>query len=346
MKQFLLLTFCCLSLAVSAQRLVAPGTPDKAEAISPELVTTFASIPPVLSEHKAIIDTFFAPVFEDVCALTPTIFEVAEGGFVTGSNGFGDLAKLQRINFPESYNFDLNIVSAALTLDSTATATRNLDDVMIVAKVYADNDDGTVGEFLGDSDSLRIGDLGLDDISFSFIDFNFSTPVTFSETESIIVGVDFTRVNDFDVGNIGVISTADGCGDGTNAFEIFFDQDNNLVFPTIFDSWGELDIELYISVVIDREPAVSTRNPLANYGSSATPNPTLDQLNITFNAPGNDQMTASLMGTDGRVLRTQTVAPGSGLRSVRWEVAMLPAGVYLYQVSGPAGVETGRVVVR
>jgi len=346
MKQFLLLILCCLSLAVSAQRALLPGSSERAEALSPELVTKFANIPPVVSRQKAIIDTFFAPVFENTCALSPGIIGTTEGGFVTGSNGFGDLAKLQRINFPEPYNFELITVSAALFLDSVATFTNNLDDVMIVAKAYADNDDGTVGEFLGDSDSLRIGDLGLTNSTFSFIDFNFSTPVAFFDTESIIVGIDFRQINSSPDGNLGIISTDEGCGDGTNAFDVFFNQEGNIVFPNFFDSWDGLNIEMYINVVIDREPAVATRNPLANYGASVAPNPARDQLTITFNAPGNERMTASLLTTNGRVVRKRAVAPGVGTRTVNWNVDELPAGVYLYQISGPAGVETGRVIVR
>jgi hypothetical protein len=348
MKQFLPLFFfaICLSFSASAQRTITPGTANKPAIGSANHTIVFPEIGPLLSGEKGIIDTFLAPAFDQNCALTPSIIGTAEGGFVTGTNGYIDIAKLQRINFPESYDFDLTTISAALILDSIASTDNLLDDVMIVAKVYADTDNGSVGEFLGDSDSIRIGDLGLTDSTINFINFPFSTPVAFAATESIIVGIDFINVYLVDEGNVGIISTESGCGDGTNAFDVFLDDDNNEVFTTIYDTWDMLNIEMYMNVVIDREPAVATRTPVANYSATAFPNPASEQLNISFNTTGNSQMAASLISADGRILREQTVAPGASLRSASFDVSALPAGVYLYQITGPSGVETGRVIIR
>ncbi len=346
MKQFLLLFCCCLTFCISAQRTILPGSSSKM------LTTTdtnnhiyFPSISSLVSEEKGIIDTVLAPVFEQNCAQNPAIFVTDRGGFVTGTNGFFDIAKLQRIIFPESYSFDLTTVRAALILDSIASTDNLLDDVKIVAKAYTDNEDGTVGDFLGDSDSIRIGDLNLNDSTFAFIDFPFSTPLAFSSTESIIVGVDFINVYDVSEGHIGIISTNSFCGNGTNAFDVFLDTLGNEVYVDFFTSWTMLNIEMYVSVVIDRE-VVATRNPVADYGTLASPNPAFEQLTVSFTSPNSDEMTASLISATGRVLHRQKVASGSGIRSVHWDVGELPTGLYLYQVSGPDGVETGRVIIR
>lgn len=299
---------------------------------------------PIVSGQRGIIDTVLAPAFLNECALEPALFGTDLGGFVTGTNGYLDIAKLQRIEFEDTYDFHVEAVRASMVLDSSGLAGA-LDDIMIVGKIYAENTNGSVGDFLGDSDSVRIGDLAFTDSTITLVDFPFSTPVPFTETGSIFVGVNFADVYSLPTGDIGIISTDENCGDGSNAFDVFQDSLGNDVFLAFSEGWG-LELEMYMSVVIDREPPVATRNPVADYAAKVSPNPAFEQINITFNAPGNDQMVATLLSTSGQKLREQAVNTSVGLHTVQWNVAELPAGVYLYQIAGPAGIETGRVIVK
>lgn len=347
MKQFLLFSLLLITATISAQR--ANSAPTGAEKMLGEqiiLPTTVAAIPQRTPGEKLILDTVFAPGLSLACAATPAILGTEEGGFVTGTNGYIDIAKLQRIELEQAYDFQVNVVTAMFFMDSTTIVDQLIDDEKIVAKVYVDNPDGTVGDFLGDSDSIRIGDLGLSNTELFFSELTFSNPVSFTETESFLIGIDFINVYRQPAGDIGIISTTQGCGNGRNAFDVFLDTMNNEVFSTIYDSWNMLDIEMRMGAIIDRDPAVSTRTPNANFSANAFPNPADERLSIRFEAPRSGEYTARLLAPSGQEVRSTSFFANSGVNITPFAVAELPAGVYLFQIQGASGIQTGRVVIK
>jgi len=309
-----------------------------------------ASIAPLdIPTNLAVADTLFPAVLGQSCAETLTNFVLNEpnSGFVAGTNSLFDLRKLQRITLPETTNLTISEVLVAFSI-----ADENISGRKIVVEITEDlNADGEFGAVFGASDTLTVGDLVVADEGIAFTSFSFPEPLELNDVSSFLISVDFSDLyfnaqDSFDyIGNAAIWSTDDGCGDGNNALEIFQVQGVGLSFGTILSGWN-LNLEFLMGAIVERAPFTSTRNPVANYTTTVAPNPTTDQLNLNFTAPGNSQMTASLLATDGRVLRTQTVSSGNGIRSVQWNVSDLPAGVYLYQVSGPGGIETGRVVIR
>lgn len=301
-------------------------------------------MPPIGRFDKSMVaDTLFPTIFESACADTLQIFfsDTARLGFLNGTNPFFDLEKLQRITLEEATNFSISEALVAF-----AVADSSIFDRTLLVNIYEDNGgENPLGDYLGSSDTLTVRDLALGGV---FTRFPFSTPLEISDASSFLLGVELASLyfNELDsvnyVGNVAIFSTDIGCGDGTNSFEIFPTNEGNR-YNTILGNWM-VDLEFSVGAIVERDPFTATRTPLTDYSVNATPNPANNDLAITFNAPGNEQLTASLLTADGRVVRSQSVRAGAG--RVDWTVADLPAGLYLYQLAGSAGVQTGKVIVR
>lgn len=352
MKQFLPL-FILFALSFSA--VAQQATPSRAAANNERTASTSTDFTLPVSpffqtgaQNKQLIaDTLFPAIFTESCAALDSLqlFGISQNtGYVVGSNGYLDYEKIQRITLDDPTNLSISSVLFFVGAVDTAILGQK-----IVANVYSDlGADGSFGDFLGASDTLLIrdfsGNLGPAIVGFSQI--NFSTPVELTDATSFLIGIDVSDVyNSPSPGDIGFAHTDEDCGDGTNLIEIF-PTDNGLAFNTIFANWQGLNIELFVGVVIDREPATSVRTPNADFSASAFPNPADDQLNVQFQAPASGSYTTRLVSPNGQTVRTQISSAVRGNTTVRLDVADLPAGIYLFQVEGAAGVETGRVVVR
>lgn len=347
MTRSLLLVFLCFSVsfvtfAQDTNRQVPTRATDLR--VSPIASALTLPAPPLGSFDKsAVADTILPLILADDCAEELFLYfsDTASVGFLSGTNPFFDLEKIQRVELEEATNFTVNEIVAAF-----AVADSIIGDRKILANVYADGgSDNPLGTFLGSSDTLTVRQLAL---GGGFTSFPFSTPVALTDASSFFVGIEFTNLyfDDRDsvnyIGNVALFSTEIGCGSGENALEVFPGADGNQ-YNTILVNWSA-DLEFAIGAIIDRDPFTSTRTPLADYATTVSPNPATDNVTVAFAAPGNQKITVSLLAMDGRVLRTQTSPAGNG--SVTWSVNELSAGVYLYQVTGAEGVQTGKVVIR
>lgn len=352
MKHFLpLFLLFALSFSATAQQAELPRAASSNERTSGSGIDLTLSVSPLyqtgVHNKQLIADTLVPAIFDQQCAALDslTLFGINQNsGFVVGSNGFFDFEKIQRITLDDPTTFSISSVFFFVgAADST------IFNQKIVANIYTDLDaDGNFGDFLGASDTLLIGDFAgnLGPASVGFSQINFSTPVDLEAATSFLVGIDVSDVyNSTEAGDIGFAHTDNGCGDGTNLIEIF-PTDNGLSFNTIFGNWNGLNIEMFVGVIIDREPATSVRTPNADFSASAFPNPADDQLNVQFQAPASGSYTTRLVSPNGQTVRTQLTSAVRGNTTVRLDVADLPAGIYLFQVESAAGVETGRVVIR
>lgn len=348
MKQLLLLACLFVTFNLSAQNL--SGAQPEVQSKNHQgnaLIIDFGNLPVSPDRDKAVLDTFYSPALSLACSASPTIFNSDNSGFVTGTNGYFDIEKLQRIVLPEATNFTVNSALVAFLMPDSTFISGALDSQKIVVNVYDDlNADGSFGEFLGASDTVLVVDLGLDTTGFFFSEILFSTPPAVTDASSFLLGIDIVDLYRSDVpGDLGIVSTNNGCGDGTNAFEIFFNADGNLAFNTIQANWG-IDIEMLVGATIDRDPFTSVRTPNTDFSATAFPNPAVDQVSIRFAAPVAGNYVTRLLAPNGQVVRTQNAETVRGNASVEFAVADLPAGVYLFQVEGATGVHTGRVVIQ
>lgn len=350
LRNFLVVALLVSSALTFAQQAVPqPGTLSKTAGP----VATTATAPKLNSlnnNRSVVLDTIFPDALGLECAAPTLFFSDTSGtqGYVTGSNQFADFEKLQRITLAETVDVTVNqaVVAFAVVEDS-------IDNRDIVVNIYTDlGADGSFGEFVGSSDTIKVSDLVTNDTALVFTTFNFSEPAVMEGVSSFLISVDisgvyFDETGAFDPkGNIGIFSTPADCGDGTNLFEIFPTQDGGLAFNSVFANWGMLNIEMYVGAIIDRGTFTSTRTPDADYGAEVFPNPVAQALNLTFNAPAAGTYTTRVVSTTGSVIRSQEVQVAAGATQVAITVADLPAGIYLFQVEGTNGIQTGKFVKR
>lgn len=340
MKQFLLLALLLISgLSAIAQ--------DRSPILQPRSTTLpavadIALEVPVDVSKLLVPDTVFPAVLGLECATTAvTFFSDTSGtlGFLYGSNQFQDVEKLQRITLDEAKTFDVTEVFVAFS-----TADAAVQDQKIVINIYSDlNENGGISA-LGASDSVLISDLNIGDDAPFFSNFTFSTPVRLTDAASFLVSVDVADVYNAPSGNIGIFSTQEDCGSGENSLEIF-PTDTGFGFNTILGNWN-LNAEMFVGAVIDiqGDPS-SVRNQVADYQAQLSPNPVSDhvQLNFTAAAP---RITASLFSVSGQLLREQDVVTVAGRGQVNWDLSNLPSGLYLYRLEGPAGIQSGKLMVK
>ena len=301
--------------------------------------TERTAVPLTRTKQFAPDTTASDPLFE-ACSETAVLIGAQSGGFVFGSNGNGDVIKLQRIRYELG---DPYLVTGVLI--AFGSFDQNIADTYIDVGIYDDlRADSTFGNLLGVSDSVRVGDVRLDETRVLYTTFNFSEPVRV-EADSFLVAVNVARTYATPTpGYVGILSTDDNCGDGKNVLEIF-PQGGNLVYTDVQNRWG-LDAEMFIRVAIETDPNTSTRQPLADYSSQVAPNPTGSYLQLSYQSAGNQPFTATLTDLTGRTLFTQRSTTVSGRNTFDWDVSTLPTGLYLYHLDGPSGRQSGKVVKR
>lgn len=351
MQRILLATFLlAVSLTVSAQRVSPQLGSRNNQATQADLTVTALKPATETNNRSVVLDTIFPAALTLECA-EPTLFSSDTSGtlgYVTGSNQFADFEKLQRITLPEAVDVTINqaVVAFAVVEDS-------IDNRDIVVNIYTDlGPDGSFGQLVGSSDTLKVSDLITNDSALVFTTFNFSEPAILEAASSFLLSVDvsgvyFNENDEFDPkGNVGVFSTPAGCGDGTNLFEIFPNDQGGLSFNSVFANWGMLNIEMYVGAVVDRGTFTSTRPAATDYNAAVFPNPVADELSISFTAPAGGAYTARVVSTTGAIIRSQEVRTVAGATQVTLPVADLPSGIYLFQVAGADGVQTGKFVKR
>ena len=331
MRALLYISLFILSASCFGQQIVQPG---QMSIFSPE---TFG---------KAVPTRIFPDVIEnDTCSNRAVVYELGmDGGFVTGTNENGDIAKIQRLIFPGEDRYEVTEVGVAF-----AVADDTLADFVVSARIYNDLiSDTIIGELLATSDSVRVGDILLPDSVIRFTTFTFPNP-PIVERDSFWVYIDLSNIGEAPPGgNVGIFSTIDGCGDGNNVIER---ATVNGVYVPLNRRWQTsdtsfLNVEMFVYAIVDPDLSVSTSQPVTDYRLAVSPNPTADHLTVKFDPESPGRYRGSITDMQGRTLRSTPYQLFSSTAQFTWSLADLPAGLYLYHVDGPRGRQSGKVVKR
>ncbi len=289
---------------------------------------------------KSVVpDTLVPGIFFDSCSDTLFVVESDDGGYVAGTNDLLDREKAQYILL-EDFG-PLQILGIVGYFGEVDEAVRGQ---VLRAKLYAvDLESGGPGELLGTSEALSVADVQVSDTDFPPTVFTFPLPIASSETE-LFMAIDFTDIYEVPAGNIGLLSTQDGCGDGFDAWEKWID-----------DSWHALNEEggwnlnlaFFMGLIVE-EATTATDNVLAGLESwQVFPNPAKELARFTFSlteALPNAQFTM-LNGQGQRVYEQNITRLAAGAHQWSVPVGHLPAGVYFYQLRSTEGLRSGRLLV-
>ncbi|WP_116124245.1 T9SS type A sorting domain-containing protein [Lewinella sp. IMCC34183] len=314
-------------------------------AVSGVCAAQSGSRPGFVAASRLVVDTLTSAILTEPCAENFQIFGVVIGqGFVTGANSDGDRLKLQRIERGSTEPVRVTSVGVAF-----APFQGNIADRKLRVELYADTTaSDTIGRLIAVSDSVRVGDFTQPGRNGSYTNFTFPEPLLLEES-SFLVGVNFDEAYaESDTGYVGIYHTNPGCGDGTNVIEGIPDASGTLRYTTLADNRAGLNVELFIRVVVDTEtdPNPVFNLPTADYAASVSPNPARASATLSFQTGSSGSYTVGLTDPTGRnVFRKRVPASGGGAQ-VQWELSILPAGLYIYHIDGPAGRQSGKLIVR
>lgn len=258
---------------------------------------------------------------------TPTIYGAAVadgGGYVTGNNGYGDIAKGMRFN---NANGLVNGGSISNVLLWAPIITNNGGSFTV--KVHEYLSATALGAVLGSvtiplsavDTTLATGYSIAGGLPYN-VNATFSSPITIPASKDIVVLVYLPTV----VGDtIALVSNTSGdwANAATHTFEVWSDN-------TVHDftsAWGGgVDVAMAIFPVVNfvlgvDENAITT---------SVYPNPANDVLNFNLSV---NATSVSIIGMDGKVISTEVI----NANTAAVNVSNLVSGVYFYEIATENG---------
>jgi hypothetical protein len=300
--------------------------------------------PDIDFSHKAGFPTLSMPGMEAVndtlepttlpgCNPGPVMSPYGGGGYINGTNSFGDIEKAQRIETSTT-----GTIHSVLVAFGAKQQVGNPDP--ITAKIYSVSSAGAPENTLATSAQVTVDNI---DTAGSLTQFSFPTPVAYNGDFFISVVVDGTGGVDQDTIGILHTATASLCGGGS-AYELWF---NFLwyAFNDDVDGWG-IDIVMYMFAEVETS-VVGENDRLIQRGShKMVPSPAADHTMLVYSLlqPGDVQITITDM--NGRsVLSRHEGQLSSGLHNANINVSNLAAGMYLYTVTTNGQPTSGTFVV-
>lgn len=275
-------------------------------------------------------DTVLYPAAAELCGNFLTSYTAGdnEWGYVSGTNSYNDLEKAQRLVYTANSPYTIREVWGFFAVASA------VDTGTMRMKIYTVNaETGEPDSLLGVSDSLRTSDLELDTVSILPTIFTLSDSVTLTDT-TFFVSLDLRdlyEAND----TVALYMTQDTCGSGDDAWELFSDS-TWVPIANADISWG-LNANWVVAAVVEFNETTGLNDPfVAQKGLRifpATPNPTNDWINVSYEIEMGSQITIEVYSTDGRLLQRQNLgqqAPGRYTEQL--SVQNLAPGTYVYGI--------------
>lgn len=323
-KQSTLLFSLCffLSLGLSAQ------TRQAAELITQK---TFRGFPQQELEPRFALDTLVPAIFDNECALDVTAFGITDfWGAVGGMNEFGDKEKAQLL---ENTTNTVISVNQGMVFFNRASI---VGDGNLRMKVYAaDGDAGAPGTLLGESDELKVSDLMVNDTFVLTTFFPFSSPVPLGDATfymSVDMG-DLYATQD----TVDLLHTELGCGDGTEAYELWSDDSWSSMFDAWSSSQSSFDMNFFIFAIVEFDDPSGVVDPYVLQNGlrlfPAAPNPARNMVRLGYELEEAGPVEIEIYSQDGRQLQKINLGQQPAGRYAE-EIAIddLPAGSYVYGV--------------
>lgn len=279
-------------------------------------------------------DTLSAPLLAN-CNVGPFLLNSSNGGYVAGTNGYGDLEKAQRI----ATNTVGKIHSVLVAFGGKKIVGTADDYNVFLYNVNAANGSPSANS-IGTSANVSSANI---DTTGQFTKFSFATPVNYSGPFFASVVVAGGTRND----TLGIFHTGGNCGDGTAWEKWDTGQWYALKDP---QSWGaNTDVVFYIFVEVEKTGNIGLDNEflLTKNSVKVYPNPAHDIVTVSYNVSKNAKAQFTIHDLTGRVVLSEELnATYNGLNAKNIRIGHLPAGVYTYTVRTHTESVSGKLVVK
>lgn len=264
---------------------------------------------------------------------TPTIYGAQGGGYVTGNNNYGDIAKGMRFNSANGLANGGSISNVLLW-----APIKNDNGGSFIVKIHEFGTTTTLGPVLGSvtiplssvDTTLATGYAMAGGLPYN-VNATFSTPVAIPASKDVLVMVYLpTTAGD----TIALVSNTSGdwANAATHTFEIWSDNSLN----DFASAWqGGVNVAMAIFPVVNFVAGVEENTITA----SVYPNPANDVLNINLSS---NATSVSIIGMDGKVISTEAI----NANTAAVNVSNLVAGVYFYEIVAENGTVVRNTFVK
>ncbi|MCF8219369.1 MAG: T9SS type A sorting domain-containing protein [Bacteroidales bacterium] len=255
-----------------------------------------------------------------------SVARTAEGGYIAGVNGYGDLAKAQQFPVTDGYYVEGFLVWVGVkdVLGSAGTVDGVLYDMdgNTGSTTAGEGTETCPGSVLA-SVSLAM-DTDVDTSGSSFTPVEFANPVLVSDDYA--VGLDFTNIGD---DTLGVVHSADG---DAQQSELSWEMWSDNSWYSILYAWQGLDIDMAFLPVVDMSTQDINEHEFVNGIRMETyPNPAVEQVNLDFQIQEASNVKVSIMDMTGKIVKTEDFGQKeAGKHNVKISANDLNSGNYIY----------------
>ena len=261
---------------------------------------------------------------------SPALYGSQGGGYVVGTNAYGDLANAQLFYVDYPYKIEGCIVwVGAKEIVGTPNTTKFV--------VYAANGTGTAES--GTVKKAPGTELASVTVSMSDLDtslflagahvFTLTTPVPV--TEMYYVGMDFTNTYD---DTLGIVSTTDGDALGT---ELAWEKWDDGTWYSMLYAWP-LDFDLGFFPIVDMTQSIQT-SPINGVICNIYPNPAYGVTSIEYQlTQSSSNVEINILDVTGKLVKSfNEGAKDPGKYNVTFNASELQPGNYFYTINAGNG---------
>ncbi|MCG3166937.1 MAG: hypothetical protein POELPBGB_02720 [Bacteroidia bacterium] len=265
---------------------------------------------------------------------TWTLYPAQGGGYISGNNGYGDIAKAESYTPVNSTSYISDIIVYIGDIINTSG-----DPNSALAFVIYDMDGtgtSTAGTVTAPGTILGAGSIALSQLT-SANPILIGMPSTVTVNSPYAVGVDFSLLSAGDT--VAIVTTTDGDAGGS---ERSWEQWNDGSWHTFLEpnSW-ELDVDLVlIPIECDQLPVgVETRVEASEF--YIFPNPTNNVLNVVSGSDLSNTSTLSLIDISGQLISETTLTN----KQTAIDVSQLAAGIYFAKLTTDSKTNTLKFII-
>jgi len=276
--------------------------------------------------HTEAVNDTLGPSVLSGCVTTPMLLGSSNGGYVAGTNGYGDKEKAQAL-----ITVGVGEIYSALVLFGAKSGSNAGG---FEAKIY-DADPSGPGALKGTSATVSYS--GIDTTAFT--QFTFTSPIAYNSDFFISVIVDNGTTAE-----VGIYHTDDMCGGGT-AWEKW--SDDSWVAFNDATAWG-FDPVLFMFAEVDEVSGFAVNEHLIQRGSHKVfPNPSKNEAHLIYSLIGEaNDVNISVMSVNGQTVAVYPQgAQNSGLHGIDLNVSQFAAGTYLYTITSDGQTTQGKFIV-
>lgn len=270
-------------------------------------------------------------------ATTFTVYTAASGGYVMGTNGYGDKAKAQTFDVTTSYKVEGVLIWAGAkeVVGTAGTLTVALTNCTGAGTAST----GAVNTAPSSVISSVTVPMSAIDTAGDLTIATFASPVIVSARYAVVT--DFATLGDDQFGMV-------SCGDGDpGTTETSWEKWSDNAWHTILAEWGGLTIDAAIFVVVDQSTAgIESHNFFDGIKFSAYPNPAINSTKIHYEIASSAKVQIDVIDMTGRIVTTlnegfKTV----GQHAVTLNTEELKSGVYFVSVNANGNRLTKRLTI-